>query len=268
MSAPALANVDRSARLPVGETLAAVWREGRAGFGVYAQLVILPLSLSLLVRLAQAVLDPAGLFDPDRGMEARSGLEMLAHLVVEIVSLLALVPAFTAWHRYLILGPDHPAVRLRYSVGDEEWRYLNVALRLGGLYIVAVMIGQALMEEFVGDLDVFHIAAIVLWLPLARWLLLFPAAATGQPVEGRWRDWAAPGNAVRLWLVVALPEMVAWLGDLVLLGWLRDDEPQIGPAAVYALLGGGVEFAVAAFAVAALSIAYRQLALPQPEAAP
>jgi hypothetical protein len=181
--------------------------------------------------------------------------------------LLVLVPAFTAWHRYLILGPDHPAARVSYSVGAEEWSYLNVALRLGGLYFVVALIGGVLAEDLGASSDLSYLAAIVLWLPLARWLLLFPAAAIGQEVDGRWRAWSAPGNAFRLWLVVAIPETASWLGDLALLEGLRGDEAQTAPAVAYALGRATLDFTVYAFSVAALSLSYRHLSGAAPSEA-
>lgn len=254
------ASVDRSARLPVGEMLAATWHEGRAGFGTYASLCIIPLSAVLLLRLGQAVYEPRSLLDPGGWSdEVEWSSKLFLMLLAEAVTILALVPAFTAWHRYLALGPADPAVRLSYSFGDEEWRYLNVALRLGVLYLIPALFGLALWDEFgfpPGETNLFLILA---WLPLARWLLLFPAAAVGRVVEGRWRDWAVPGNALRLWLVVAVPETIGWLVDMWGLAALSSEEPQIAPAVIYALFNVAIEFVTSAFAVAALSISYRRL---------
>lgn len=115
----------------------------------------------------------------------------------------------------------------------------NVWPRVGG-----DMVASFKLIEFAGSIPALYV--------LARLSLVFPATAIDRPASFKWAWRASRGNGWRLVVVVTV---LPWLVSR-LVGLLYRDEPTVAETVVLAVLGT----ALFALEIAALSVAYRELA--------
>jgi hypothetical protein len=249
-------------KIPVLRTVLATFDVVRPATLLFARLFWVPLLVEILFNAATYLAFPE-LLVGDESLPVG-----LLQIAVSLLTVLVAVPGLTAWHRFVILG-DGPEARLRYSVAQEEWRYavalliivvLAAVLEIG---VVAILPGQPPPSGSVGE-DVWAgcIAILAIW-PLARWLLVLPAAAIGQPLHGREAERLGRGNQTRLWAVLMLAFVPFWIVDVVLQTVLvgsEDKTVEWTNALAYAVLSSVNFYAALFVGGAAFSLCYRQLA--------
>jgi len=269
VSADAIA---RPTKLPVWETLWAAVYETRGSFDIYMRLVWIPFLASLAYNAVLAVTSPNTLVEtPDEAgpWSARDLIDMFIWTGVSVT----LLPALTGWHRHLILGPSHPSGRRRYSIAGKESDYFKAVLKVGGVFVSALIViglllevdqfDASLIENRLWFLPVYAVASFA----IARFLFLFPAAAVGQPLAMRDARSLPLGNTVHLWFVVLAPEAVSFMADMVLrvmLLGLEATEVSRASAVAYAITRTVIGFLFLSVSVAALSISYRQIVAAAP----
>jgi hypothetical protein len=263
-------------KLPVLATVADAWRELRHDWRIFARLSIAPFAIQL-VGNALLVIGADGAIE-----KASRGWGVVRLLAYSIVLWLALVPAITAWHRHVVLGPEARPPRPEYQFGSGERIYVGksvlilVVLMLLSIPlsiptgVVAAAIGAASgslaeLERFAPLLSAMvWITTVVMSLICAPWLLIFPAAALNRSLRLRDAAALARGNRLRLLAVLAL----AYLPQLVISAVLRgivelvageDAAQALVPALVAQLLEMTTQYALLAVAVGALSFAYLRL---------
>ena len=263
-------------RLPVLATVADAWRELRHDWRTFARLSVAPFAIQLIGH-ALLVIGAGG------GVEKASrGWGMARLLAYSIVLWLALVPAITAWHRHVILGPDARPARPEYQFGAGERTYIgNSVLFLVMLMLLAIplAIPTGLLTAVLGaasddlaDLERFRpllaamvwITSAIMLLICAPWFLIFPAAAVGRSLRLRDARAMARGNHLRLLVVLGLaylPQVVISSIARGLVGLVAGEEAEdaLVPALVAQLLEMTTQYALLAVTVGALSFAYVRL---------
>lgn len=143
-----------------------------------------------------------------------------------VLTMIAVVPVITAWHRMILLGADNPKARVAYRVGAAEWTYLKAAALLYGLGYVVGLLVNAIYGPFLGGFVLWlvgegydpggllsvHGEALVRWLSIAaivgflvaRLFLVLPAAAIGVRHGFAESALATRGNGLRLLLAYVL----------------------------------------------------------------
>lgn len=157
------------------------------------------------------------------------GVELAAQGYL-FVTMVAVIPVVTAWHRMVLLGDDNPSAGITYRIGGAEWTYLKAAVTLYGLgYVVALGVAQLYGPLLGGPLlwlvqegfdpsgwisrfanAAVHVVAIsvILGVLVARFFLVLPAAALGVTLSYVDSAVATRGNGVRLvvaYVVSSLP---------------------------------------------------------------
>jgi len=190
---------------------------------------------------------------------------------------LLLVPAITAWHRHVLLGPAAGPARGLYRFGRAEWLYVEKTVLLGALGLLValalavpagVLAALADVAAGLGSLDMIGqpvvmtvlVAAALIMVP---WALVLPAAALGRSLPLSGARAAGRGNRWRLIAVILLaylPELVvSGLITRLALALLGDAAASTGGRAVLTVAPAIVEFAFLAVTVGALSFAYLRL---------
>lgn len=216
-----------------------------ANFGAYARLAAVP----FLVCLASL------LWAQFRGDDPA------IRLVAIGLSVAAIIPVATAWHRFVILGAAADRGWLQLSFGGLERRYVWASIRIGlasllvvlPLALVIAVTAQASGQMPAGLMALALLAAI---LAPAPFLLALPAAAAGDS-DGLLSCWRLlRGDVLRLAAVHATLWLVSAMLDLPAMMM-----PATGPGAYVATIyATAAAFAWMPWWVAALSLAYRRLA--------
>jgi hypothetical protein len=252
-----------AAKLPVIGTMVAAVRVMRPTWRIFVYLIWVPLIVELLLNAAMFLSFPELLVGEE------SLPVGLLQIGVSLVAALIAVPAMTAWHRFVILGAGHAAARLRYSLAKEEWRYagallvivvLATVLEIG---VVAILPGQPPPPGSIeADIWAGLVTVAAIW-PLARWLLVLPAIAVGEPLGGRDAERLGRGNQTRLWAVLMLAFVPFWIIDVILQALLVGTETKTvhwTEALAYAVLTSVNFYAALFVGGTAFSLCYRQLA--------
>ncbi|MEC9346125.1 MAG: hypothetical protein VYB54_07855 [Pseudomonadota bacterium] len=143
-----------------------------------------------------------------------------------LVTMIAVIPVVTAWHRMILLGDDNPRASITYRIGAAEWTYLKAAITLYGLgYAVALgveelygpLLGGPLLWLVQEGFDpggwvtrlaptFVHIiaVAVILGVLVARFFLVLPAAALGVPMSYVDSAVATRGNGLKLVLAYVI----------------------------------------------------------------
>ncbi len=258
-------------KLPVISTVADSWRELIDDWRIFARLSTIPLALQVVGTALLALGAPA---DAPDGDEPRIG-DALRTMLYLLCLWLLLVPAITAWHRHVLLGPGERADRPGYRFGRPEWIYVKktfLVSALGSLIAVCVAIPVSIVAAVigfgVGAIDAFGASVattvmILVFLILIDWALVFPAAALDRPLRLGEARALGLGNRWRLAAVIVL----AYLPQLVVsnvVGWLAvaalGDDPGSAAGRTIAMLAQAVvQYAFLAVTVGALSFSYLKL---------
>lgn len=137
-----------------------------------------------------------------------------------LVSMIAVVPVITAWHRMILLGADDPEAGVAYRLGRTEWSYLKAAALLYGLGYVAGLVVTEIYGPLLGGPILYLVdrgydpwgllsawaPAAVKWLSVAliigflvaRFFLVLPARAVGHRMSYGDSAIATRGNGLRL----------------------------------------------------------------------
>jgi len=275
------------ARLPVLATVADAWRELRHDWRIFARLSVAPFAIQLIGNALLVIGTGGGI---DRASHGWGTVRLIAY---SIVLWIALVPAITAWHRHVILGPEARPPRPEYQFGAGERTYVvKSALFLVMLMLLAIplAIPTGLVTAVLGaaadelaDLERFRpllaamvwITSAIMLLICAPWFLIFPAAALGRSLRLREASAMARGNRLRLLAVLGLaylPQVVISAIARGLVGLVAGEEAEdaLVPALVAQLLEMTTQYALLAVTVGALSFAYLRLGgarAPAPAAA-
>jgi len=130
--------------------------------------------------------------------------------------LICLIPAITSWHRLIILSPSTETPRIGFSFGKEE---LSYAIRVIFFYVAAFLLfmllalpigllAKALINLGLGweywESVLWDILLALSLMPIAGFLLTFPAAAIGRPMKFGETGIFAKQNILRIWLLYLL----------------------------------------------------------------
>lgn len=198
--------------------------------------------------------------------------------LVMILASVAVVPAATAWHRLILFGPKvEPA---RYRLGAKELRYaLYLLLYCAIVITAAVPCGLAVFQGALAlvelgvpigfaDVEPLLAAAVAVGMGLAlfatvRLFLLFPDIAIGRRMGLKQAGQASRGNQLRLFIASAIP-----MAPVFVLRLLTETPPKAGmPVQVVASVAATVLLIpFLAASVSVLSLSYRVLCRPQPDA--
>lgn len=237
-----------------------------ANLGTYFRLAWIPLTICGAAYMGAIYL---GRLD-----EAPEILAFIGSLIV-LAGYLSTIPAITAWHRFLILGPGDPDARIRYSVGRTErayvWKAILVYIAFNFVYfIAAVGVGMAISTVFyvasglTGSVA-SGVGGIVGFLLTTGFLLVLPSAAIGRELSLSESLQAVRGNILRLfaiYLLACAPEFILMeLLDII----FPDDlaERPIGYTIAYLISDLIVTFTFFTITISVLSIAYIKLAQPR-----
>jgi|FLOH01.1.fsa_nt_gi hypothetical protein len=129
------------------------------------------------------------------------------------------VPPITAWHRYLILSEILPNPWFRLSFGEPEWAYLWRAVLFHAVFLLTSFsffsIYVAMSEHYIDSLPdlnsnnfpsvlTMYLIGFLAYLPLSRFLLIFPAVAVRNPISLRTSWKLSKGNGLQLWMLYVL----------------------------------------------------------------
>ena len=153
-----------------------------------------------------------------------------AAMLFTAVSLIAVIPVITAWHRMILLGADNPDAHVSYRLGRAEWSYLKAAVLLYGLGYVVGLAVNALYGPLLGGGALWLVAqgvdpgglitawgalavkwlsiALILGFLVARFFLVLPARAVGRDLSYGESAIVTRGNGVRLvaaYVLASLP---------------------------------------------------------------
>ena len=156
-------------------------------------------------------------------------IRVIASLLFSIVFFLLLVPVVTAWHRLILLGPEHKNSRVAYSFSKEEWFYVLAIIVLHVAYFLMAVIFGFLVgplvygvikiiphvffesldvnTELFGGYAVGFVVGFLTFLCLVRFLLVLPAAAIGEKMRISDSGRATEGNTWKLFFSYG----VSWL---------------------------------------------------------
>jgi len=154
----------------------------------------------------------------------------LASFLFTVVSMIAIIPVVTAWHRMILMGADNPRARIFYRLGRAEWAYLKAAILLYGVgyaigLFVSAMYGPllggpilwlvregfdpgGLLSAYGPTIVTWGSVAIVLGFLVARFFLVLPSAAVGLRMSFPESAVATQGNGFRLvlaYLIASIP---------------------------------------------------------------
>lgn len=154
----------------------------------------------------------------------------IAGLLFTIVSMIAVVPVITAWHRMVLMGADNPSARVVYRLGRAEWAYLKAAAVLYGLGYVTGLAVTAIYGPLLGGPILWLVragydpwgllaawgppavtwlcVAVILGFLVARFFLVLPALAIGGAMSFAESAAATRGNGTRLvcaYILASLP---------------------------------------------------------------
>lgn len=204
---PAADDADAVRVVPALRLVARSWAVFLANLDVFVMLMWRPFALSAAAACG------AVLVADDIGVAFAAALYTL-------VTMVAVVPVITAWHRMILLGADNPDAHIVYRAGAAEWTYLKAAALLYGLGYVVGLVVNAIYGPLLGGgvlwlvregYDPFgllaaHGAALVRGLSVAcivgflvaRFFLVLPAAAIGVRCSFAESALATRRNGVRL----------------------------------------------------------------------
>lgn len=194
---------------------------------------------------------------------------------------MSMVPAITAWHRFVVCGPDDPENPVVYRLGRREWTYIWVAFLIGvisALVTIPINLATGLLAVAVatsiggGTIGILAVTTIIILAPtilvfgylFARFSLALPAAAVLYPMT-IFRSWTATaGNGFRIFFaysITVLPFLVL-SHVLSIIGSTGGSAPGIG------WVGASVLFDALStlMAVPVLSLTFIRIVLSRPEA--
>ena len=222
------------------------------------RLGLIPIIVILAVAALNAILTSAMLASAHGGnMGAVSGFGFLV-LLLNIVSVVAIVPFLVGWHRftYEVAQSHMPSAKL--AVTKTELVYLG--------YLVAVGIGMGIASSIgfviAGVLGSLILIAAMLYLAM-RFAFVFPAIALGRQTDPM-QSWRETGKChIELWLMalaVIVPMVVVGI-VFSTLGFAFTNIPVLGIVLLIVLRVVGVAFYVAFLAAfaSALTLAYKQI---------
>ena len=157
------------------------------------------------------------------------GIELTAFLFT-LISMVAIIPVVTAWHRMILMGADNPRANVTYQLGKAEWSYLKAAAVLYGLGYAIGLFVNALYGPLLGGPILWLVregfdpggllsaygpaavswgsVAIILGFLVARFFLVLPSAAVGLPMSFPDSAVATRGNGFRLvlaYMIASIP---------------------------------------------------------------
>ena len=208
-------------KLPVFATVADAWRELIHDWRIFVRLSAIPVAIQVVGTALLA------LGAPEPGPDA-VGIDpgaVLRALLYSIALWLLLVPAITAWHRHVLLGPGERPAHPGYHLGLPEWRYVkkSILVAVAGT-LIAIAIGTPLMilaavvgGGMAGERDVIGAPVaiaipVLVFLVLIDWALVFPAAALDRSLALGEARRLGRGNRLRLAAVLVL----AYLPQVIL----------------------------------------------------
>lgn len=201
--------------------------------------------------------------------------------VCGLIAIVLAIPVATSAYRLFLLGES---ARISLGFGREEGLYVWASLRFGFRYIlVSLAVGVAVTvvalglraagvplpiheRPGVGFIAVAALLGLVVLLALsiylARFLLIFPAAATGRSLTLKQAAWYARELVWRLWLAVFIAAASVMLLNGVanlVLGVLSNGWPTVVAAPVRSMILAFISILLLLLSTAVLSIAYRAL---------
>jgi len=218
------------------------------------------------------------IFAPAPAAEAEVAAQILqltaADLVNLVVTLATYVMFAVAWHRKFLIGNEGNTVGAALRWGGRQWKFLGFFVLLLLIVILAsTLLSLPIRMLASGNASSTSFAILVVLtlvgLLYGRLLLVFPAAATDQPMSlkesilrTKGRSWLMLGIAV----MPTLPAMVVLLLVSILLSSLF--VPLFGASVslllVMTLIQQVIIFGGIAAGVTALSIVHRELADTRP----
>jgi len=241
------------------------------------RLGMIPFAVILAVALLNAILSNAMMSSATGGSAgAAAGLGFLT-LLLNLVSMAAIVPFLVAWHRFTFEVAENRVPSVTLAVTKTEFVYFGYLIALGIAMGILYAIGGAILGLLIGPLLLAggHIGAVffgliltlvvlpgVLYLTM-RVAFVFPEIALGRKTDPMqsWRQTAK--DHVELWLmalVVILPMVVAGI-VLGAIGVVLAFIPVLGVVftIVLNLLTMAIYIAFLAAFTSALSLAYKQI---------
>lgn len=267
-------------KVPVTAAVVIAWRAVFGRFGLVLELGWLPLLVMLgallLPGLAIRYLAPAG------QLPTGGALDDAAAVFDAGVALLALNAFAVRWHRLMLLGELSPPPQRVFARAWLRFIGYSVAVYAAGLGFFALVwyagLARPAGTDQIAAIKSAAVAAlgVALSLGVARFSLVFPAAAFGAPVAPgtAWR--AMRGNAWRLLLaslVGTLPIMLATgilLDQLLAVAHLGpaeliDKRPPLGLILLTGVIEALLRLVLMALSASILAEFYRRLVLQRGE---
>lgn len=214
---PRIDQVDVHDRVSVFGLVVRSWQIFLRHMDIFLMLMWRPFGVS--VAMAYGMVEAA----PVIGIE-------LAAVLFAVVSMMAIIPVVTAWHRMILLGADNPAARIGYHIGSAEWAYLKAAVVLYGMGYVIGLAVNAIYGPLLGGPVLWLVregfdpggilsaygpamiywgsVALILGFLVARFFLVLPSVAVGVPMSFPDSAVATKGNGAKLvgaYLIASIP---------------------------------------------------------------
>jgi hypothetical protein len=241
------------------------------------RLGLIPFAVILVAALLNGILGQAVSTSAAGGnVGAAAGLSFLT-LLLNIVSMAAVVPFLVAWHRFTFDVADKRMPSVTLAVTKTEFVYFGWLLALGVAMAILYAIGGAILGLVLGPLllagggfgsVVFSLILTLIVLPgvlylAMRFAFVFPEVALGRRIDPMqsWRQTAQ--NHVELWLLglaVILPMVV--IGIVIgALGFGLAFIPILGVvlAVILHVASMAIYIAFMAAFTSALSLAYKEI---------
>ena len=222
------------------------------------RLGLIPIVVILAVAVLSAILTGAIMASAHGGnIGAVWGLGLLGALL-NLVSVVAIVPFLVAWHRFTYDVASNQMPQAKLAVTKTEFVYFGYMVALAVAFGVVSFIGFAIA----GMLGSLILVAAMLYL-MMRFGFVFPALALGRKTDPMqsWRETSK--SHIELWLMalaVVVPMVVVGI-VFSTLGYAFAGIPVLGIILMIVLRVVGVAFYVAFLAAfaSALTLAYKQI---------
>ncbi|UCG77479.1 MAG: hypothetical protein JSV21_07810 [Nitrospirota bacterium] len=173
-----------------------------------------------LIKYPLLTLIIIGLFILNMDFDNRKLLVFLFNIML----ILLMIPAVTAWHRLIVIGKGNRTNDISYRISKNEWLYIKalllisvIALSIGifmALFVLPVAwgISESSGIQLYASL-IKLIAWVIMFTLLCRFLLILPSSALGIKMRVYESSRAFKGNAIRFaiayFIAVSIPEILS-----------------------------------------------------------
>lgn len=249
-----------SARDLIGYAIDAIFRHFGTLLGLCAPSLLIVIAAAVVGRI---LFPPAA--EPNGASDFAGPLPYIVMLAT-LVANVALIPAFTGWHRLLILGDARRENGRAYGWDRREWRYFGVLFGIWCLMFLVNVIANLLVIVTGAGVAAVAISLAVIAIYLGIWAhlgLALPAAALGGRPKLAEIGKLVEGNAGKIALGLGAVWLLLGVAGAVIVFVLTYATSSIGSVFLVFIFAMLFYYLGLVASVGVLSRAYAQLAAPR-----